>query len=65
MRPAIVSGIVIEDAPVSYSPIFSQSLVTVPEVFMNVKSAKFLFLKLRMQTINNQYVPITPLYWGV
>ena len=33
MRPAIVSGIVIEDAPVSYWLIFSLSLVTVPEVF--------------------------------
>ena len=39
--PAIVSGIVTGDAPVSYWPIFSQSLVTVPEVFMKVKSAKF------------------------
>ena len=41
MRPAIVSGIVIRDPPVSYWPVFSQSLVTVPEVFMKVKSEKF------------------------
>ena len=41
MRPAIVSGNVIGDAPVSYRPIFFLSLVTVPEVFMEVKSAKF------------------------
>ena len=41
MRPAIVSGIVTRDALVSYWPIFSLSLVTVPEVFMKVKSAKF------------------------
>ena len=56
MRPAIVSGIAIEDAPVSYWPIFSLSLVTVPEVFMKVKSAKFsscFFKKGRMQTVNN------------
>ena len=48
---------------------FSLSLVTVPEVFMKVKSAKFsscffFFLKWRIQTINNQYVPRIPLYWG-
>ena len=41
MFPAIVSGIVTGDAPVSYWPIVSLSLVTVPEVFMKVKSAKF------------------------
>ena len=41
MRPAIASGIATGDAPVSYWPIFSLSLVTVPEVFMKVKSAKF------------------------
>ena len=41
MHPAIVSGIVTRDALVSYWPIFSLSLVTVPEVFMKVKSAKF------------------------
>ena len=34
MSPAIVSGIVTGDAPVSYWPIFFfLSLVTVPEVF--------------------------------
>ena len=67
MCPAIASGIATGDAPVSYWPIFSLSLVTVPEVFMKVKSAKFsscFFLKWRMQTINNQYVPRIPLYWG-
>ena len=32
MCPAIVSGIVTGDAPVSYRPIVSLSLVTVPEV---------------------------------
>ena len=41
MCPTIVSGIVSGDALVSYWPIFSLSLVTVPEVFMKVKSAKF------------------------
>ena len=41
LRPAIASGNVIGDAPVSYWPIFSLSLVTVSEVFMKVKSAKF------------------------
>ena len=33
MCPAIVSGIVIGNALVSYWPMFSLSLVTVPEVF--------------------------------
>ena len=37
MLPAIVSG----NGPVSYWPIFSMSLVTVPEVFVNVNSAQF------------------------
>ena len=41
MRPAIDSGIVTDDAPVSYWPIFSQSLETVPEVFAKVNSAHF------------------------
>ena len=33
MSPAVASGIVTGDASVSYWPIFSPSLVTVPEVF--------------------------------
>ena len=37
MRPAIVSGI----AGITVGQFFSLSLVTVPEVFMKVKSAKF------------------------
>ena len=41
MSPAIVSGIVTGDAPVSYWPIFFLSLVTVPEVFARVNSAQF------------------------
>ena len=41
MRPAINSGIVTEDLRVSYWPIFSQSLETVPEVFAKVNSAHF------------------------
>ena len=41
MRPAIVSGIVTWDLPVSYWPIFSLFLVTVPEVFSTVNSAQF------------------------
>ena len=44
MSPAIVSGIVTGDAPVSYWPIFSPSLVTVPEVFAWVNSAQFLLV---------------------
>ena len=40
MRPAIVSGIVTGDVPVSY---WSKSLVTVPEVLANVNSVQFLF----------------------
>ena len=41
MCPAIASGNVTGDTPVSYWLIFSLSLVTVSEVFMKVKSAKF------------------------
>ena len=40
MCPAIVSGIVTGDVPVSYWPILSLSLVTVPEVFTKVNSAQ-------------------------
>ena len=49
MSPAVASGIVSEDASVSYWPIFSPSLVTVPEVFAWVNSAQFLLVsKVRM-----------------
>ena len=44
MHPAIffVSGIIIiGGTPLCYWPIFSLSLVTVPEVFMNVISSQF------------------------
>ena len=41
MCPASVYGIVIRDAPVSYWPIFSRFLVTVPEVFVKVHSVQF------------------------
>ena len=44
MSPAIVSGIVTGDAPVSYWSIFFLSLVTVPEVFAWVNSAQFLLV---------------------
>ena len=40
MRPAIVSGIVPDNALVSYWSIFSLSLLTVPEVFVKVNSAQ-------------------------
>ena len=42
MSPAIASGIVTGDAPFSYWPIFSVSIVTVPEVFAKVNSVQFL-----------------------
>ena len=41
MFPAVVSGIVNGVAPVSYWPIFSLTLVTVPEAFAKVNSAQF------------------------
>ena len=42
MLPAIVSGIVPGNGPVSYWPFFFHvSIVTVPEVFVNVNSAQF------------------------
>ena len=39
MRSAIVSRIVTKDVPLSYWPILSLSLVTVPEVFAKVNSS--------------------------
>ena len=44
MFPASVSGIVNGEAPVSYWPIFSLTLATVPEAFAKVNSAQFSFL---------------------
>ena len=44
MGPAIVSGIVTWDPLISYWPIFSLSLVTVPEVFAKANSSQFLSL---------------------
>ena len=41
MFPASVSGIVNGEAPVSYWPIFSLTLATVPEAFAKVNSAQF------------------------
>ena len=41
MRLTIVSWIVTGDMPVSYWPIFSLSLVTVPKVFAKVNWAQF------------------------
>ena len=38
---AMVSGIAIEEAPVSYWPISPLALVTVPEVFAKVNSTQF------------------------
>ena len=40
--PAVVSGIVTGDAPVSYWPIFPPFLVTVPKAFAKGNSAQFL-----------------------
>ena len=53
MHPAIVSGIFIGDAPVSYWPVFSLTPVTIPQVFAKVKLAKF-----------PSFLPIIPLYCG-
>lgn len=41
MSPAVVSGIVIGDATVSYLPIFSLSIATVLKVFAKVISLKW------------------------
>ena len=41
MCPAIHSGIVTDDAPISYSPIFSLFLITVPDVFAKVNSTQY------------------------
>ena len=40
MRPAIVCGIVTGESPVSYWPILSLFLVTVPEIFAKVNSTQ-------------------------
>ena len=44
MHPAIVSGIVTGDAPVSYWLIVSLSFITVPEVFVKVNLTHYIFL---------------------
>ena len=65
--PQFILGSLLGTRQSAVGQFFFLSLVTVPEVFMKVKSAKFssfFFLKWRMQTINNQYVPRIPLYWG-
>ena len=54
MRPAIVSGIVTGDAPVSYWLVFSLSPVIVPEVFANVNSAPFFLLKFLKWQISDE-----------
>ena len=41
MSRAIVSGIGIGDALISYWPIFCLSPITIPEVFAKVNSAQF------------------------
>ena len=41
MCPAVISGIGTGDAPVSYWPIVSLSLITVPEVFAKVNSTQY------------------------
>ena len=41
MRPAIASGIVTVDAPVSYWSFFSLCLVTISEVFAEVNRTQF------------------------
>ena len=47
IRPAVVSGIVSRDVPVSHWAVFFP--VTVPEVFAKVNSSQFLFLKRRIR----------------
>ena len=59
MRPAIVSRIVIGNLPVSYWPVFTLSLVTVPEVFANVNSDQFpsrLLSVESLEQLRNRYV---------
>ena len=54
MPPAIVSGMVTRDTLLSYWPIFSPSLATVPEGFANVNSVQFPspFLKWRIDHLS-------------
>ena len=49
IHPAVVSGIVSRDVPVSHWAVFFP--VTVPEVFAKVNSSQFLFLKRRIRWI--------------
>ena len=44
MRLAIVSGMVTGEAPVSYWPIFSLSLVTVPKALRKLSRPSFLLV---------------------
>ena len=54
MRPAIVSGIVSGDAPVSYWPFFPLSLVTIPEVFKKVTVGQVFFLFFKVTNANSK-----------
>ena len=47
MRPAIVSGIVITDSPISYWPTSSLSLIIVPEAFAKLTRPSFLLFPLQ------------------
>ena len=56
MHPAVVSGIVTGDAPISHWPIFfSLPLVTVPELLGEVNSAQFFFLFLIKSGLKRSY----------
>lgn len=50
MRPAFVFGIATGDAPIRHLSFFPLSLVTVPEVFVNVRPSSFSFQKWQMAT---------------
>ena len=55
MRPAIVSGMVTGDAPVSYWPISSLPLVTVPQVFADITVSSLSPVFPEMVTENRKY----------
>ena len=66
MYPANVSGMFTGDALVSYWPIFSLSLPTIPDVFVKVNLLKLLFVFVEWSIVilrTESHNPLAPGYW--
>jgi len=66
MRSASVSGIVTGAAPVRYWPIFSRSLIKVPNVFAKINSAQFSGAEMRSASVSGIVTGAAPVrYWPI